>query len=136
MCYKFGRDVYKVGFIINPSLPHLGCSPDRRVHDASENLPWGLLEIKCSMAEELKNLKYLKFNERTGTFSLRKSHAYYFQVMGCLGLTGTAWSDFYVYCSQQFHSERIYFDAGIFSEMLKDLNSFYFNFHLPASVQL
>ena len=73
------------------------------------------------MAEELKNLKYLKFNERTRTFSLRESHAYYFQVMGCLGLPGTAWIEatFFVYCPQQFHSERIYFDAGVFSEMLK-----------------
>ena len=27
---QFGRAVYQVGFVINPSLPHLGCSPDRR----------------------------------------------------------------------------------------------------------
>lgn len=55
-----GRNVVKVGFVINPSVPHLSCSPDRRVYDPSESSSWGLLEIKCSMAEELKDVKYLK----------------------------------------------------------------------------
>ena len=32
---QFGRDVYPVGFLINPSLPHVGCSPDKRVYDPS-----------------------------------------------------------------------------------------------------
>lgn len=57
---NFGRSVFKVGFVINPRLPHLGCSLDRREHDPSESSPWGLFEIKCSMAEELKDIKYLK----------------------------------------------------------------------------
>ena len=56
----FNRDVVKVGFVINPSVPHLGCSPDRRVYDPSENSPWGLFEIKCSMKEELKDVEYLQ----------------------------------------------------------------------------
>ncbi|KAK2564580.1 hypothetical protein P5673_012037 [Acropora cervicornis] len=56
----FGRNVVKVGFVIDPSVPHLGCSPDRRVYDPSESSSWGLFEIKCSMAEELKDVKYLK----------------------------------------------------------------------------
>ena len=56
----FGRNVLKVSFVINPSVPHLGCSPDRRVYDPSESSSWGLFEIKCSIAEELKDVKYLK----------------------------------------------------------------------------
>ena len=27
---NFGGSVFKVGFVINPRVPHLGCSPDRR----------------------------------------------------------------------------------------------------------
>lgn len=132
---EFGRDVYKVGFVINPSVHHLGCSPDRRVYDPSEESPWGLLEIKCSPAERLHNLQYLKLNEMSGKYQLKKVHAYYFQVMGCLGLTGSSWGDFFVFCRQEFHCERIYFDADSFSAMIDKLNLFYFNFHLLSSVE-
>ncbi|XP_028517970.1 uncharacterized protein LOC114576096 [Exaiptasia diaphana] len=48
---KFARETHKVGFLINPSVPHLGCSPDRRVHDNSEAQPWGLLEILKDLKE-------------------------------------------------------------------------------------
>ena len=82
---NLGRSVFKVGFVINPRVPHLGRSPDRRVYGPSDSLPWGLFEIKCSMAEELKDIKYLKKNPTTGVHSLKKSHQYYFQVMGCVG---------------------------------------------------
>lgn len=87
--------VVTVGVVTNPSVPYLGCSPDRRVFDDTENPPWGLLEIKCSMSDRLNNVKYLKFNRNTGTYSLKKNHAHYYQVMGCLGLTGSAWGDFF-----------------------------------------
>ena len=126
--------MYSVGLVINPLVPHLGCSPDRRVYDATDDPPWGLLEIKCSIAEDLSKLKYLKFNERNGTYSLRKSNAYYYQMMGCMGLTGSKWEDFFIFCQQEFHCERIYFDAELFSNMLDKLNLFYFYFHLYSLV--
>ena len=76
---QFGTAVYPVGFI-NPSLPHLGCSPDRRVYDPSENDPWGLLEIKCSPSDYLSDLNYLKHNGRTGSYTvLYKSNANVFR---------------------------------------------------------
>ena len=127
---QFGRNVFPVGFVINPSFPHLGCCPDRRVYDATENPSRGLLEIKCSMSDYLLDLKYLKVNERSGTYSLRKTHAQYYQAMGCIGLTGSAWEDFFVYCQKEFHCERIYYHADYFSGMLEKFNMFYFNFHL------
>lgn len=132
---QFGRAVYPVGFVINPSLPHLGCSPDRRVYDPSKIDPWGLLEIKCSPSDYLSDLNYLKHNGRTGAYSLKKTHAYYYQTMGCIGLTASAWEDFFVFCRSEFHCERIYFDPTFFSEMLEKLNHFYFDIHLNASVQ-
>ena len=132
---QFGRETYRVGFVINPSIPHLGCSPDRRVYDPTESQPWGLLEIKCSMADHLSNLQYLKFNEETGTYTLKKSHAYFLQCMGNLALTGSTWIDFFVYCRQEFHCERIYLDTDFSFKMLDKINLFYFDYHLPASVQ-
>lgn len=91
---KFGRAIYPVGFVINPSLSHLGCSPHRRVYDPSENEPWGLLEIKCSPSDYLSGLMNLKHSGRTGAHILRKTHAYYYQTMGCIGLTSSTWEDF------------------------------------------
>lgn len=125
---QFGRAVYPVGFVINPSLPpHLGCSPDRRIYDPSENEPWILLEIKCSPSDYLSDLNYFKHNGRTGAYSLKETHSYYYQTMGCIGLTGSAWEDIFVFCRSEFHCERIYFDPTFFSEMLEKLNYFYFD---------
>lgn len=55
------------------------------------------------MSDYLSDLKYLKAKERRGTFSLRKTHAYYYQAMGCMGLTGSALGDFLVYLRKEFH---------------------------------
>ena len=132
-----GNGILPVGLIINPSIPHLGCSPDRRVYDPTEVSTWGLLELKCTMCEHLSELKYLKLDEVEGKYYLKKNHAYYYQVMVCLGLSGCEWEDFYVQCTEsgEYHLERIYFDSVFFSEMLTQLNIFYFNFHLPFCVQ-
>lgn len=99
---KFGRAIYPVGFVINPSLSHLGCSPHRRVYDPAENEPWGLLEIKCSPSDYLSGLMNLKHSGRTGAYILRKTHAYYYQTMGCIGLTSSTWEDF-LSCQSKFH---------------------------------
>ena len=45
--------ILPVGFIINRSDPHLGCSPDRSVFDPTEVSPWGLLELKSTIYEQL-----------------------------------------------------------------------------------
>ena len=44
---QFGRETYRVGFVINPSIPHLSCSPNRRVYDPTESQPWH----GCALAE-------------------------------------------------------------------------------------
>ena len=64
-------NVYPCGIIVNPSCPHLACSPDRRVHDPSEANPWGTLEIKCSLADSVVELPYLK--EVNGALKLKKN---------------------------------------------------------------
>ena len=40
-----GNNVYNVGMVINPTASYLGCSPDRRVFDNTEN-EFGLLALK------------------------------------------------------------------------------------------
>ena len=104
-----GNGILPVGLIVNPSVPHLGSSPDRRVYDPTEVSPRGPLELKCTMHEQLSKLNYLKLNEAEGKYYLKKNHAHYYQVMGCLGLSGCEWEDFYVQCSGSggYHLEKI-----------------------------
>ena len=64
-------NVYPCAIIVNPSCPHLACSPDRRVYDPSEANPWGTLEIKCSLADSVVELPYLK--EVNGALKLKKN---------------------------------------------------------------
>jgi len=82
-----------VGLIINPSVPQLGSNPDRMVLDPTEVSPWGLLELKSTMYEQLSELNYLRPNEEEAKYYLKKNHANYYQVIGCLGLSGCEWED-------------------------------------------
>jgi hypothetical protein len=128
----FGRNVYRVGFCINPSCCFLGCSPDRRVYDCDEHEnPWGLLEIKCTEQLTVTACKYLVPTADTaGHLKIRKSHEYYYQVMGQMGLTGSAWCDFFVFAKDDFHCERIHFDEVMFSQMLSELTHFFFAYFI------
>ena len=83
---------------MNPSCPHLACSPDGRVYDLSEPNPWGTLEIKCSLAESVVELQYLK--EVNGALKLKKTRSYYYQVNGPLLLSEITWVDFFVFLQE------------------------------------
>ena len=124
-----GRNVYMVGFVINPSGFHLGCSPDRRVYDPDAQPVFGLLEIKCPSVETIADCKYLTVSNE-GRFQLKKTHEYYFQVMGQMGLTGSKWCDFFVHAKHEYHCERILYDDDFFQRMKEKLDLFYFNFLL------
>lgn len=130
----FKRNVYCVGFVINPSAPHLGASPDRQVYDSQHPNPFGLLEIKCPSVDTIMDCKYLHVNRQTGNLQLKRSDAYYYQVMGQLGITGSEWCDFFVYARNDYHVERIYFDANMFADMKLKLDQFYFEFFLPQLI--
>ena len=124
--------VYSCGFVVNPSASHLGCTPDRNVYDVNEEFPYGLLEVKCPQVESFSEAKCLKVVN--GTRSLKRNHAYYYQVMGQMALTGYDWCDFMVWCAHDYHVERIYFDASIFKEMKMKLDMFFFQHYLPQVV--
>ena len=94
----FGRNTYKVGFIINPSVSYLGCSPERRVYDPDAEDKYGLLEIKCTTFDSVSECTYLKLSN--GILTLKKSHGYFNQVMGQLAFTGAPWCDFFCSCKK------------------------------------
>ena len=82
----------------------------------------GTVRIKCSPSDYLSDLNYLKHNGRTGAYSLKETHAYHYQTIGCIGLTSSVWEDFFVFCRSEFLCERIYVNPTFFSEMLGKLD--------------
>ena len=124
-----GVNVRRSGFVINPGCPHLGASPDYIVFNPSENDdPFGSMEAKCLQCLSVRNAKCLR--HINGELKLKKSHEYYYQIQGQLGLTEMQWCDLMVLCKDDYHIERIYFDQEFFDSMCTNLNKFYFEFFL------
>jgi hypothetical protein len=126
-------NVKPCGFLINPSVEFLGSSPDRIVYDPNEISTFGVLEVKCPMKDSYKDAQYLKQNG-DGTYSLKKSHAYYLQVMGQMAISGLTWGDFCVWTQNDMHIERIYFDKELWSSVFEKLCIFYFDHMLKKFV--
>ena len=40
-------ETFSSGFVVNPAYSFLGCSPDAKVIDETEENPYGIVEIKC-----------------------------------------------------------------------------------------
>lgn len=132
--YCRGVSIFKIGLVINPSAPHLGCSPDRLVYDPTEEEhKWGLLEIKCPDKDWYRECKFLK-TTKNGDYTLKKVHEFYYQVTGQMGITGFQWCDFYVYCREDYFLQRVYFDDEFFQDMKAKLDNFYFQHLLPLLV--
>ena len=81
--------VYSCGFVINLSASHIGSTPDWKVYDVNEDFPYGLLEVKCPQVESFSEATCLKVVN--GTISLKRNHAYCYQVMGQMALTVISW---------------------------------------------
>ena len=128
-CEITGNSVYMCGFVINPHAPHLGTSPDRKVHDNFTDMHFGLLEIKCPKANSYVQCKYLR--EINGTYRLNRSHSYFYQIMGQMGITGMPWCDLFVHTETDYHLERIFYDEKLWADMKVKLDMFFYNYYLP-----
>ena len=118
-------NIYKSGFVINPSVPFLGASPDYKVYDPSDPIsPFGLLEVKCPSVDSVYDVKFLKHREY-GTLSVNKIGDLYIQIMGQLGLSGLKWCDYLVWCENDFHFERIHFSKDLFDGILRKVLTFF-----------
>lgn len=121
-----GNLVFPCGLVVNPNAPHLGTSPDRKVIDRMGS--YGLLEIKCPSKENIKDCPYL-MRQTDGSYTLKESHAYYYQIMGQLGLTDMPWCDLFVMCAEDYHLQRIHAEAAKWGAM-KIKYSFFFDYLL------
>ena len=85
---------FSSGLVVNPAYPFLGCSPDAKVIDETEDNPYGILEIKCpykhrNVTPQIACAGDSQFHqEMIDDFpTLKATHKYYYQVQGQMGIT-------------------------------------------------
>ena len=104
-----GLTVFPSGFFISESYPFLGATPDGSVYDPTcHEQPYGFLEVKCPYSKSNVTLEDACTSRdfccavNTGSAGerkvyLKKSHIYYAQVQGQMGIGERLWCDFVIY---------------------------------------
>ena len=112
--------VLKSGFVVSQAFPVLGASPDAIVIDFGCSICFGLAEVKCphtkfhvTPLEACSDPNFFMEKISDTKCRLKRDHAYYAQVQGQMGVTGSKWCYFIVYTSKGIYIERIAFDPGI-----------------------
>lgn len=131
--YEKDIEVAETGLHVHEVYPFVAASPDRVVRDGNE---LGLLEVKCpatkagipvSIACQDRNFCAQLVN---GSITLKRDHAYFYQVQGQLAVTKKPWCDFVIFTNcidlqNAISVERIYFDEGLWRGILEGLVYFY-----------
>ena len=73
--------------------------------------------------------------EVDGKPKLKRTHKYYPQVQGLMGVTGAKWCDFVVYTSKGMSIERIPFDPQFWTELKGTLKMYYFKHFLALAAR-
>ena len=119
--YRKARKDQKVcvcesGFWVNPQYPGLGCSPDGLIMEEGNLV--GLLEIKCPyILKDIHPMDIHKLNRQqlsgfcsrieNGTFSLKRNHAYFWQVQMQMAICNVKQCDFVVWSPKGIVVESI-----------------------------
>ena len=110
--------VLPAGFMVSANRGYLGCSPDNWVVDPNSDDPNGISEYKCPYSardvtpeEACTTLKGFYCKLENDKVILKRNHNYFFQIQGCLGITGKEWCDFVVWTPKGLSVERIKFDC-------------------------
>lgn len=68
---------------------------------------------------------------KDGSLSLKRTHAYYYQVQATMYCTQRKWCDFVVRTSKDIHIERIHWSSEFWCAAFPKLREFYFTAVLP-----
>lgn len=129
--------ITRAGLVISQEWGFLGCSPDDWVEDkvTSEN---GVAEYKCPYSarditpqEACTAIKGFFCMLQDGNVKLKKTHNYYYQVQGVMGITGKKWCDFVVWTTKGISIERINYDPTFWMHMVPTLEKFFDTALLP-----
>lgn len=128
-----GQCVVSCGLFIHQDYPFLAASPDGLIGDDA------LVEVKCPYKakdltpEEAIKQKQVQFAIfENGSFTLKRSDKYYYQVQGQLFVTGKEYCYFIVWTPQGLLYEKITKDRECWDKMFPKLENFYFEHLLPA----
>ena len=124
-----GAEVEECGVFLNEDYPFLATSPDGIIKLGSQE--FGIVEVKCPYKHRDSSIQlacqdsafYLSIDGNQAT--LKRTHDYYYQVIGQLALSGAKFCDFIVWTKVDFHRERILPDDELWSEMNSKLSHFY-----------
>ena len=124
-----GTRVEDCGVFLSVDYPFLATSPDGVIWLRNEK--FGIVEVKCPYKHRDNSIEIacqdpafclrIDGNET----KLKRTHDYYYQVIGQLALSGAKFCDFIVWTKMDLHRERILPDDELWSEMNGKLSHFY-----------
>ena len=124
-----GTCVEDCGVFLSVDYPFLATSPDGVIWLRNEK--FGIVEVKCPYKHHDNSIEMacqdpafclsIDGNETR----LKRTHDYYYQVIGQLALSGVQFCDFIVWTKVDLHRERILPDEELWSEMNEKLSHFY-----------
>lgn len=100
------------GVAVHTQFGFIGASPDGMVFDPSVQPRFGLVEIKCPYTAFRDSLTVQQACRQmpdfcckvddNGVITLRRDHAYFFQVQGQMAVSGAKWCDFVVWIGKEY----------------------------------
>lgn len=125
-------EVKDTGLHIKTMYPYLGASPDGLI--TCNCCRDGVLEIKCPYS--VRHLSptsapYLCSTSTNSECRLSRTHDYYYQIQGQMGITDRSYCDFVCWTPQDIFIERIKFDHQFFEEMEAKLQRFFVSVIFP-----
>jgi len=106
------------GVFLSIDYPFLATSPDGVIYLRNEE--FGIMELINIVTAPLKWHIRIPHSVENNEMRLKRTHNYYFQVIGQLALTGAKFCDFMVWTKVDFHRARILPDDELRSEMKKN----------------
>ncbi|KAG0445261.1 hypothetical protein HPB47_017648 [Ixodes persulcatus] len=124
--YDYDTTVTSSGLSVHGEYPFLGAPPDGIVDEGGEQ---GLLEAKCPQSKENMTPEEVCADDKFcsamvgNVVTLKRKHAYYYQIQGQLGVIGHSWCEFVIFTNAEslaksISVERIHFDAKFWEEYL------------------
>lgn len=71
-----------------------------------------------------------------GFLTLKKGHAYYYQVQGQLLVSGMQWCDFMVWAQADYFVQHIYSDTSVHKVIREKVDYFYFYRYMPKYLSM
>lgn len=121
-------NLFPCGVVVNPYCHWLASTPDRKVYKPGSNPSFGLLEIKCPVAEQLVDVKCL--HHVNGELKLKPNDNYYYQIQMQMAVTGLDWCDFFIWLENESHLETVKFDQEFWQATKDKLDLFFMTYYL------